>query len=286
MKNFTSKVAAVTGAASGIGRALARELAQRGCHLALSDLNPDELAKTAEAARAFGVRVTTAVVDVSDRRAVEEWATRVVADHDSVNMIFNNAGVSVSSTVEGIEYRDFEWIMNINFWGVVHGTKAFLPYLTASGDGHVINVSSVFGLVAQSGQSAYNASKFAVRGFTESLRQELEILGSPVSATCVHPGGVRTNIARDARYSDSMKEIIGLGEQQAKTLYQKYLITTPEEAAQTILAGVAANKRRVLVGRDAYLLDRIQRLLPAGYQGWLVSRTLRRLRAAGRTLTT
>lgn len=266
MKDFASKVAAITGAASGIGRALALDLAGRGCHLALSDVRSDELRQTAELVAGRGVRVTHAEVDVADRVAMYAWAAQVVREHGGVNLIFNNAGVSVASTVHGLDYADFEWIMGINFWGVVHGTKAFLPHLHASGDGHVVNISSIFGLIAYPGQSAYNASKFAVRGFTEALRQELDRLGWPVSATCVHPGGIKTNIARATRFSASIAAFVGHDEEHLKAEFEKTFITSPEKAARVILKGVQKNKRRVLIGRDARFLDRLQRLLPAGYQ--------------------
>jgi NAD(P)-dependent dehydrogenase (short-subunit alcohol dehydrogenase family) len=271
MKDFTDKVAAITGSASGIGRALALALARRKCHVALCDVNETGLAQTAEEARALGVRVTQARVDVADRAAVYAWAAQVAKDHGRVNLIFNNAGVAVASTVEGMDYADFEWIMGINFWGVVYGTKAFLPYLKASGDGHIVNISSVFGLCAQPTQSAYNASKFAVRGFTEALRQELDLQQAPVSATCVHPGGIKTNIVRTSRYSASMNGFLNDDEEQAKADFEKMFITTADEAARVILKAVEHNKRRVLIGRDARALDVVQRLLPSAYQRLLVS---------------
>jgi short-subunit dehydrogenase len=173
MQSFRNKVAAITGAGSGIGRALAVQLAERGCDLALSDVHADGLRQTAALVEPMGVRVTTAQVDVAVRDQVRAWAARAANEHGKVNLIINNAGVAHAGTVEATDYADYEWIMGINFWGVVHGTKEFLPYLIESGEGHVINVSSVFGLFAQPMVSAYNASKFAVRGFTEALRQEL-----------------------------------------------------------------------------------------------------------------
>ena len=204
MKSFANKVAAITGAGSGIGRALALNLAQQGCHLAISDVNEAGLAETVKQAAAFGVKVTSQKLDVSNKDGVHAWADSVVAEHGKVNLIFNNAGVALGSTVEGMSYDELAWVMNINFWGVVYGTKAFLPYLKASGDGHIVNVSSVFGLCAQPTQSAYNASKFAVRGFTEALRQELDLENAPVSVTCVHPGGIKTNIAKAAKMNEQL----------------------------------------------------------------------------------
>jgi NAD(P)-dependent dehydrogenase (short-subunit alcohol dehydrogenase family) len=265
MKNFQNKVAAITGAGSGMGRTLALELARRGCHLALSDVNEKGLAETVELAKASGVKITMIKLDVANRDAMYGWAEQVVRDHGKVNLIFNNAGVGLGATVEGMEYKDFEWLMNINFWGVVYGTKAFLPHLKASGEGHVINTSSVFGLAAIPTQSAYNAAKFAVKGFTEALRMELEMEAAPVSATVVHPGGIKTNIAKSARMSGSVKSV-GLDPATSTAKLEKNFITTPERAALIILHAVECNKRRVLVGPDAYLFDWIVRLFPSIYQ--------------------
>ncbi|MDX1696141.1 MAG: SDR family NAD(P)-dependent oxidoreductase, partial [Ketobacteraceae bacterium] len=200
MKNYRDKVAAITGAGSGIGRATALMLAEQGCHLALSDVDEKGLLETAS--QVSGVRCTHHIVDVADREAVYAWANQVFQEHGRINIIMNNAGVGLGDTVEQMKYEDFEWLMNINFWGVVYGTKAFLPYLKQSGEGHIINVSSVFGLIGVPTQSAYNAAKFAVRGFTESLREELEIEDACVSATSIHPGGIKTNIARNSRLGD------------------------------------------------------------------------------------
>jgi short-subunit dehydrogenase len=267
MKSFENKVAAITGAGSGIGRELAYGLARQGCKLALSDVNAEGLAETAAHARRLGVQVSESLVNVADRDAVHAWADQVVAEFGVVNAIFNNAGVAQGGTVEGNEYADYEWIMNINFWGVVNGTKAFLPHIKASGSGHIVNVSSVFGLFAQPGMSAYNASKFAVRGFTESLRQELDMAACGVSASCVHPGGIKTNIAKTARMNASLNHVTGQDADQARQQFNDQLLrTTPEKAARVIINGVLANKRRILIGPDAYALDSMQRLLPAFYQ--------------------
>ncbi|AXQ29998.1 SDR family oxidoreductase [Solimonas sp. K1W22B-7] len=266
MKSFKNKVAAITGAASGMGRELAVELAKAGCSVALSDVNEAGLAETAALARAFGVKVTSQKLDVAKREAVYAWADQVVADHGKVNLIFNNAGVALGSTIDGMSYEDFEWLMGINFWGVVYGTKAFLPHLKASGDGHIINTSSIFGLAGIPSQSAYNAAKFAVRGFTESLRQELDIARSGVSATSVHPGGIKTNIAAAARFSDNMQDFTGKEAKQAKANFEKLFITTANSAAKTILKAVQKDSRRVLVGPDAVAFDAMVRMLPTGYQ--------------------
>jgi NAD(P)-dependent dehydrogenase (short-subunit alcohol dehydrogenase family) len=259
MRSFEGRVAAITGAASGIGRALAIELAARGAHLALSDIDEVGLADTVARCEGRGVKVTAQRLDVADRAAMYAWADRVVADHGRANVIVNNAGVAVAATVEGVSYDDFEWLMNINFWGVVYGTKAFLPHLKASGDGHVVNLSSVFGLLSIPSQSVYNAAKFAVRGFTDALRMELEIEGAPVSCTTVHPGGVKTNIARSARVDPSVEAVTGDAE-EARRGFDRALITTPEKAARQILLGVQRDRRRVLVGPDAKVLDLVSRL--------------------------
>lgn len=265
MKNFQNKVAAITGAGSGIGQQLALLLAKEGCHLSLSDVNEQGLIETVEKLKDTDVRVTIKKLDVADQVAVKEWAEETVQDHGSVNMIFNNAGVALASTVEGASYEELEWIVNINFWGVVYGTKEFLPFIKQTGDGHIVNISSLFGLTAQPTQSAYNATKFAVRGFTESLRQELDMENCGVSALCVHPGGIRTNIANSAKMNDSLKTL-GMNPEKSAKSFNKLLRCPPEEAARQILEAVKKDKRRLLIGNDAKALDLLQRLLPTGYQ--------------------
>ncbi|WP_407303096.1 SDR family NAD(P)-dependent oxidoreductase [Acinetobacter sp.] len=265
MKNFKNKVAAITGAGSGIGQQLAVLLAKQGCHLSLSDVNEKGLTQTVELVKQSHVRVTTKKLDVADRDAMKEWAADTVQNHGSVNMIFNNAGVALGSTVEGASYEELEWIVNINFWGVVYGTKEFLPLIKKSGDGHVINISSLFGLTAQPTQSAYNATKFAVRGFTESLRQELDMENCGVSALCVHPGGIRTNIANAAKMNDSIRTL-GMHPEKSAKAFNKLLRCPPEEAARQIIEAVQKDKRRLLIGNDAKAVDLIQRILPTGYQ--------------------
>ncbi|MCL5769291.1 MULTISPECIES: SDR family oxidoreductase [unclassified Acinetobacter] len=264
MKSFNQKVAAITGAGSGIGQQLAILLAQQGADLALSDVNDQGLAETLSLVKQYPVKVTLTKLDVSHQQAVREWAENSFNDHGKINLIFNNAGVALASTVEGMSYEEMEWIFNINFWGVVYGTKEFLPYLKQSGEGHIINISSLFGLTAQPSQSAYNATKFAVRGFTESLRQELNMQNNGVSATCVHPGGIRTNIANSARMSDSIRSL-GMNPAKASRSFNKVLKTPPEEAAKIILEAVKQDKARILIGNDAKILDLIQRITPTHY---------------------
>jgi butyryl-CoA dehydrogenase len=270
VKHLTGRVAAITGAGSGIGRALALELAGRGAHLALSDIDEVGLADTVARCEGFPVKVTSTRVDVADRAAVEAWADAVVDAHGRVDLVVNNAGVAVAATVASMSHDDAEWLMAINFWGVVHGTKAFLPHLQAAGEGHIVNVSSVFGLISVPSQSAYNASKFAVRGFTDALRMELELERSGVSCTTVHPGGIKTNIARNARMDASIADLAGSAT-EARDRFDQVAMSSPEKAARQILKAVARNRRRALIGPDAKALDLVSRL-PAGvYQRVIVA---------------
>jgi NAD(P)-dependent dehydrogenase (short-subunit alcohol dehydrogenase family) len=274
MKDFNGKVAAITGAASGMGRALAVALARRGCHLALSDIDVAGLEASARLATeaGAGLRITTTRVDTADRAAIKAWADASAAAHGRINLVFNNAGVALSAPLEQVRPEDFEWLMGINFWGVVWGTQAFLPHLRASGDGHVVNTSSLFGLLSVPLNGCYNASKFAVRGYTEALRMELEMTRSPVSATCVHPGGVRTEIARNARMDPSSQRLTGLDVEVARARFDKLLnATSAESAALQILRAVQRNQRRVLVGLDARLMDKVVRLLGSWYQPLMVA---------------
>ncbi|MGB6925011.1 SDR family NAD(P)-dependent oxidoreductase [Psychrobacter sp.] len=269
---YRNHVAAITGAGSGMGRELAIHLAKMGCHVALSDINPEQLAATKQLLSAYDVNVTMTVLDVSDNTAVEAWADSVMSDHGKVNFIFNNAGVALYSTVEGSSISELVWVMNINFWGVVYGTKAFLPLIKNSvkqsqfGEhGHIINISSLFGLTAQPSQSAYNSSKFAVRGFTESLRQELNIQNCGVSATCIHPGGIKTNIANSARGNESIHDIGMSTGPKAIRSFNKFLKFDANEAAWIILQAAATNQQRCLIGNDAKIIDAIQRVFPSHY---------------------
>jgi butyryl-CoA dehydrogenase len=275
MRDFNGRVAAITGAASGIGRALATDLAARGAHLALCDIDEVGLAETVTLCEGAGVKVTSQRLDVADRDAVFAWADQVVDDHGTANLVVNNAGVALAATIDSVSHADFEWLMDINFWGVVHGTTAFLPHLEASGEGHIVNLSSVFGLISVPAQSAYNAAKFGVRGFTDALRMELEIRGSCVSATTVHPGGIKTNIARNARMDPSVEVLAG-SPQEARARFDKVAMTSPAKAAKQILAAVERDRRRALIGPDAKVLDLISRL-PAGvYQRVVVAGAKRR----------
>jgi NAD(P)-dependent dehydrogenase (short-subunit alcohol dehydrogenase family) len=259
MRRFDDRVVVVTGAASGIGRALAREFAAEGARLALADVDADGLRETAALAGAD--RCFTAVVDVADREAVERFAAAVASRFGAVHVVINNAGVTVSETIERLGYDDFAWLMGINFWGVVHGTKAFLPLLRQVDEAAIVNVSSVFGLIAVPTQGAYNASKFAVRGFTEALRQELA--GTRITVHCVHPGGIRTNILRNARfYTDAHGDV---DHARANEEFARLARTTPEQAARTIVAAVRRGRPRILIGRDAWAIDRLQRWLPVRY---------------------
>ena len=261
MQGFAGKVAVVTGAGSGIGQALAVELARSGAGVAISDVNTEGLADTEERLKAIGAQVKADRLDVTERGAFELYADAVMEHFGKVNQIYNNAGIAFAGDVEVTEFKDIEKVMDVDFWGVVNGTKVFLPHLIASGDGHVINVSSIFGLFAVPGQAAYNAAKFAVRGFTEALRQEMELAGHPVKVTTVHPGGIKTNIVRNMTAVDSVDK-----DQLTKTFDKRLANTTPEKAAQIILEGVRKNKARVLVGPDATALDLIVRITGSGYQ--------------------
>lgn len=275
MKTVRDKVIAVTGAGSGIGRALALELCRRGARLSLADVDAPGLQETVRLLEKPSDRVYSQRVDVGVREDVEAWAQATQAHFGQVNGIINNAGVALSGPVSGVSIEDYEWVMQVNFWGVVYGTKVFLPLLKASGDGHIVNISSVFGLSAQPLMSGYNASKYAVRGFTESLRQDLRMEGSKVSATCVFPGGVRTAIARSARIGGGFEAATGTTPRDAKVRFEARFISTPESAAQAIVGGILRDRARVLIGPDAHVLDLCVRAMPSLYQ-WLFTAVAKR----------
>jgi NAD(P)-dependent dehydrogenase (short-subunit alcohol dehydrogenase family) len=257
---LAGRTAVITGAAGGIGRAIAVSLARRGCHLALADIDEIGMAGTADLTREYGVRVSRHCVDVADRAAVAGFPDIVVAEHSGADILVNNAGVAVGGTFEQVSDEDFEWLFDINFWGVVRMTRGFLPLLRASDDARVVNLSSVYGIVAPPEQAAYSASKFAVRGFSEALRHELE--GSGIGVTVIHPGGVATSIAEKARVPANISE-----EEIARRLkkYQKLLRLPPEIAGETIVRGIERRQPRILVGSDAKTISLIARLFPVSY---------------------
>jgi NAD(P)-dependent dehydrogenase (short-subunit alcohol dehydrogenase family) len=259
MADFAQKVAVVTGAGSGIGQALALELARRGAKLAISDIDAKGLADTEHLIRSMGAPVKADRLDVSEREAVEAYADEVSEHFGVVNQIYNIAGIAFMGDIEVTEFKNLERVMDIDFWGVVNGTKAFLPHLIASGDGHVVNMSSMYGLFAVQGQAAYNSAKFAVRGFTEALRQEMVLARHPVKVTCVHPGYIKTPLIQNATAAG------GLNIDALDVTFQKVAITSPQRTAKIILNAVAKNKARVLPGADAKLFDFIVRLTGSGY---------------------
>jgi len=258
--SFTGRVVVITGAGSGIGRALAIALAGQGALLAVSDIDGAGLDDTANQCLNAGMAARADIVDVTNREAMTAYAADVAAQFGRVNIVFNNAGVVFTGDITKSSYDDIEHVIDVDFWGVVNGTKAFLPYLIESGAGHLINISSAFGLIAAPGYSAYNAAKFAVRGFTEAVQQEMHSAGHPVHVSCVYPGAVQTRILQTGRYAE--------GENHAaiNDVFDKMARTSPAQAAATILRGVRARKRRILVGPDAVAADLLARVGGTGYQ--------------------
>ena len=258
--NVSNRVAVITGAGSGIGRATALALARRCCHLALADIDPAGLKETAWMLSSLGVRVTTHILDVADRAAVAALPDAVVASHGQVDLLMNNAGVALGGTFEQVSADDFDWLMEINFHGVVRMTRAFLPLLHRSADARIVNVSSIYGIITPPGQAAYSASKFAVRGFSNVLRHELE--DSTVGVSVVHPGGVATSIAKNARVPAGAPpdEV-----ERGRKVMEKLLRMPPEQAGEIIVRGVEKRQARVLVGNDAKMVALLERISPVNY---------------------
>jgi short-subunit dehydrogenase len=272
--------AAVTGAASGMGRALALELAARGCDVALADRDEAGMqAVAAEIAKAGARKVSLHRVDVAEPGQIEAFSQAAIAAHPGLNILINNAGVALLGQFAEIDQAQMEWLMNINFWGVVHSTRAFLPHLSRQQEAHIVNLSSIFGIIAPPGQTAYSAAKFAVRGFSESLRHELKLAASPVRLSVVHPGGVATNIARNSRTGSGIND--NARRAQSIERFDSFAKTTPAAAALRIISGIEKNQPRILIGNDARFMDLVQRLRPGTY--WAVlGRRIEKLAKAGK----
>lgn len=263
MKDLQNRVAAVTGAASGIGRMLAVHLAGQGCNVAISDVDRAGLQQTSDMIDSRDVRITSHIVNVADRDQVKAYAEDVVDKHGCIHLLINNAGVVVTETIEDVGYDDFEWIMGINLWGVIYGCKAFLPYLKQQDEAHIVNISSVNGIFTNPNNGPYCTTKYAVRGFTETLCQELK--KTSVRVSCVHPGGIKTNIVRNARYYKAADPDIN--HEELVEVFDEFLAwTTADKAARIIISGIKKNKHRIMVGPDAYVYDWLKRLFPIGLQ--------------------
>lgn len=260
MSYFTGKVAVVTGAGSGIGQALAEALAARGAKVAICDVDAVGLAETGRRLEAAGAVFRADHLDVTERERVLAYADEIAEHFGVVHQVYNNAGVAFTGDIEAMDFKHLEKVMDVDYWGVVNGTKAFLPHLIASGDGHVVNISSVFGIISVPTQGAYNAAKFAVRGFTEALRMEMIARRRPVKVTCVHPGGIKTNVARNAGQVD------GLDHDDLAKSFDTMAHTTPPKAAAVILKGVEKGRAKVLIGADAYVIDLVARAAGSQYQ--------------------
>jgi len=280
MTAIRGAAAAVTGAASGIGRALALELAARGCDLALADRDEVGLQTLAtEIKSRHPQKVSVHQVDVSEPDQIEAFALAAVAAHPGLNIVINNAGVALMGTFAEIDLAQMEWLMNINFWGVVRGTRAFLPQLATRREAHIVNLSSIFGIIAPPGQTAYCAAKFAVRGFSESLRHELAMAKSPIRLSVVHPGGVATSIARNSRSGVGMTD--NARRAQSIERFEAVAKTTPAAAALRIIAGIEKNQPRILIGNDARFMDLLQRLRPGTYWNVLARRIEKMTKKSG-----
>jgi short-subunit dehydrogenase len=272
--------AAITGAASGIGRALALELAARGCDLALADRDEAGLqAVAAEIAKTASQKVSTHRIDVSEPAAIAVFAQAATSAHPGLNILVNNAGVALLGAFSEIDQAQMDWLMNINFWGVVHSTRAFLPHLARQHEAHIVNVSSIFGIVAPPGQTAYSAAKFAVRGFSEALRHELQMANSPIKLSVVHPGGVLTNIVRNSRAGVGVTDNARRAESIER--FDAVAKTTPKAAALRIIQGIEKNQPRILIGNDARFMDLLQRFRPGTY--WAaMARRIEKMSKAGK----
>lgn len=256
-----NSVAVITGAASGIGRALAIRLAQENiAGIAICDVNENGLNETAEMIGKSGVKVSKHIIDTSKLEQIEQLKNEVLEKHDRVTHLINNAGVGLMGTFEQISLEDFEWLMSINFWGVVYGCKVFLPELKSQDKAHIVNISSVFGMIAPPEQTAYCASKFAVRGFTESLRHELE--KTTIRVSSVHPGGIKTNIARNSRIGAQTPAEY---KTQGVDFFDTVAKTSPEKAADVIVKGIKTENPRILIGSDAHAINYVSRLFPRKY---------------------
>jgi len=268
MKDFAGKTAVITGAGSGMGRYLAVLLAKAGANVAICDINQDTLNATATMVKQYNVGLSTHIVDMGDMDQIEALPDAVIAQHGSVDLLFNNAGVTVGSTFDGMSERDWDWVMNINLNGVVKSSRVFLPYLKDRPEAVLVNTSSIFGMIAVAGQSVYHATKFGVRGFTESLAKEFK--GTNLQVHCVHPGHVGTNILANSRFNTDQPGRFGADfnkDEMAEMFRTKGM--HPSRAASIILNGVKGNKRRIFVGLDAKLMDLAQRLTPMHYE-WLL----------------
>ena len=281
MTAISGSAAAVTGAASGIGRALALELAARGCDLALADRDEAGLqVLAAEIGRHPGRKVSVHRVDVGEPGQIQDFAAAATAAHPSLNILINNAGVALLGSFAEVEQAQMEWLININFWGVVHGTRAFLPHLSSQPAAHIVNLSSIFGIIAPPGQTAYCAAKFAVRGFSESLRHELAMANSPVKLSVVHPGGVATNIVRNSRAGTGVTD--NARRAQSIDRFDAMAKTTPTAAALRIIEGIEKNQPRILIGNDAWFMDLLQRFRPATYWAVMAKRLAKMAAQAGK----